>query len=188
MGIMRSRIEKKCLLCGIEFTVEPKREFTAKYCSVKCKDNARKGKPGPNLGKKFSEEWCTRLSESHKGNRLTEQAKNKVSEFQKSRVKSGEHHLYKDGRNSIPGRRDWQKNQWHRRVRKAPGSHTYKEWQALKEKYNFMCLCCKKQEPFIKLTIDHIIPLSMGGPNDIENLQPLCKSCNCRKATKLIRY
>lgn len=77
-----------------------------------------------------------------------------------------------------------------RRARKlfAKGSHTDAEWQALKAKYNFKCLCCGKQEPEIKLTRDHVRPLILGGSDSINNIQPLCARCNSKKSLRQIDY
>lgn len=74
------------------------------------------------------------------------------------------------------------------RVRSAPGKFTTAEWLQLKEHYSFRCLCCGRQEPEVRLTIDHVIPLILGGTNSIENIQPLCRSCNSRKGRKIIDY
>ena len=68
------------------------------------------------------------------------------------------------------------------------GSYTEQEWFALVEQYGHRCLCCKKPEPEIKLTVDHIVPIAKGGTNDIGNIQPLCAKCNFRKQTKTIDY
>lgn len=74
-----------------------------------------------------------------------------------------------------------------RRVKKINngGSHTVKEWEQLKKRYNYKCVACRKK---IFLTQDHIVPLSLGGSDDISNIQPLCKSCNSKKSNKIIKY
>ena len=75
-----------------------------------------------------------------------------------------------------------------RRVRKlhAKGSHTAREWEQLKTQYGDRCLRCGKTN--VPLTRDHVIPLVKGGPDSIDNIQPLCRSCNGQKYDKTIDY
>ena len=70
----------------------------------------------------------------------------------------------------------------------AEGRFSVQEWAELKAKYNFSCLCCGRSEPDIRLTVDHVVPLVKGGTNYIDNIQPLCFSCNSRKHSKTIDY
>lgn len=63
---------------------------------------------------------------------------------------------------------------------------TGQEFKNLCKKYANRCLCCGRSD--VPLTADHVIPLSLSGSNSIENIQPLCQSCNSRKAIKTIDY
>lgn len=66
------------------------------------------------------------------------------------------------------------------------GSHTLTEWEHIKKIGNYQCAKCGKKEPDIILTRDHIIPVSKGGSDNKENIQPLCRSCNASKYNKLL--
>jgi 5-methylcytosine-specific restriction endonuclease McrA len=65
------------------------------------------------------------------------------------------------------------------RVAGNGGRYTAQEWKDLCNHYGNRCLSCGRTD--VKLTVDHVIPLKLGGVNTIENLQPLCKNCNSSK-------
>lgn len=64
----------------------------------------------------------------------------------------------------------------------AAGKLTLEGWQSLCEQYSNCCALCGAAAP---LVIDHIIPLSRGGLNAIENIQPLCSPCNRAKSDSI---
>lgn len=72
----------------------------------------------------------------------------------------------------------------HKRAMKV----TIDQWERLCADYGFMCIACGKTEPKIKLSIDHIVPLSKGGWHRLNNLQPLCTRCNSNKSTGTYDY
>jgi 5-methylcytosine-specific restriction endonuclease McrA len=66
------------------------------------------------------------------------------------------------------------------------GPHfTGAEWLALLEFYGRACLACGAGED---LSVDHIVPLSLGGSNAITNVQPLCETCNNVKGARVRDY
>ena len=74
-----------------------------------------------------------------------------------------------------------------RRARKVGngGTYTVIQWESLCEQYGNCCLACGATG---LLTVDHIVPLALGGANDIGNLQPLCGPCNSYKYARIIDY
>lgn len=81
------------------------------------------------------------------------------------------------------------------RISQIDGSFTPEEWIALKNKFGNRCLCCGTEETKLdasrKIVPDHVIPVALGGTNDIGNIQPLCHGlggCNNKKSNKNIDY
>ena len=65
-----------------------------------------------------------------------------------------------------------------RRRRRA----TTEEMAEVFRRWGHKCDDCGSQ---YNLTVDHIIPLAKGGDWDIDNLRPLCHSCNSRKGARI---
>lgn len=70
-----------------------------------------------------------------------------------------------------------------------------KAWRAIKlrvlERDNFTCAYCgteviDSQTSKQGWSVDHIIPLALGGSNDESNLVVACRLCNSKKGTKTI--
>lgn len=72
------------------------------------------------------------------------------------------------------------RNQYRRK--QAEGYFTNDDWQNILKIHNNSCVFCGTKD---NITIDHIIPLSRGGTNWPENLEPLCFTCNTRKHNKM---
>jgi 5-methylcytosine-specific restriction endonuclease McrA len=55
----------------------------------------------------------------------------------------------------------------------------------LKRLYSQPCFLCGYKG---KVTMDHIIPIALGGRHSIGNLMPLCQPCNSSKGKKLLVF
>lgn len=73
------------------------------------------------------------------------------------------------------------------RARTYGDHHRYdtEAWKAQRAAWGNRCLCC---DTTADLTTDHIVPLSLGGTNTLDNLQLLCRACNTRKGQKTTDY
>ena len=114
------------------------------------------------------------------------------SEYRKYQMPYSEQHAYKGVRKPGESKQVYHRNyckkhpqniahlkaRRYAREKGATGKHTLREWQELKEESGGHCVFCWTIKP---LTKDHIIPLSEGGTDYIDNIQPLCRNCNSRK-------
>lgn len=48
--------------------------------------------------------------------------------------------------------------------------------------YGGRCCYCRRRAD----TIDHVVPLSRGGSNDVANMRPCCRGCNAAKGNLLV--
>ncbi len=63
----------------------------------------------------------------------------------------------------------------------AVGTFTWQEFFEKCTAQDWKCTYCGLEKP---LTVDHMIPLSKGGSNSIDNITPACLTCNCSKGDK----
>ncbi len=65
-----------------------------------------------------------------------------------------------------------------------PGPRTPIGKNLIREVFERDAYRCQHCGGWDKLSVDHIIPESKGGPTVLENLQALCRSCNSKKGAR----
>ena len=167
--------EKRCCLCKQEKNIlffyknKTKSDGFSNICK-ECNKTNYKNWCADNKERKIELESNWR---KHTNNRNQEKRNIYFREYYKNHPERKEtKRIYTNNRNS--------------KIKKIGGKISNNEWSALLQKYENRCLCCKRSD--VKLTIDHVVPISKGGTNTIDNVQPLCQSCNSRKNAKYIDF
>lgn len=161
---------KKCKVCKKQFE---ERHFNQELCSDGCRKVARrrtvkKYKQSPN-GREAMRRWHNnpkRVSVEKKY-----RSKPRTRKLQVKRITE----YYK--RNPEVKKRNDRAYSYRRRGYNAG----YIDWDKVRE-LDDVCVWCGATD---NLTLDHIVPLSKGGDNRIDNLQILCRSCNAKKGNRL---
>ena len=192
--------EKRCEICGKKFIPSIHNQ---KWCGSRTKkigcswkqrqwrDNHRYLDPKHKIyQRKYGKEW------------KKQQRKENTDYAKRQRKVRRNYYNTEHGRKK---QRDWRKRNIKKilcynrkrllKKKKVKGSHTNTQWENKKKEHNYRCTICKDTEKQIKekwkhttspkLTKDHIIPINKGGMDYIENIQPLCISCNAKKKDEI---
>lgn len=98
------------------------------------------------------------------------------------KVRASERRRYKDDPNKDLARQ-------HRRrlrIKSSGGTFTHQDILSLYERQKGCCAACRKSLAH-GYQRDHIVPLALGGSNDIRNIQLLCPRCNAKKGGEASR-
>jgi hypothetical protein len=137
--------------------------------------------------REYYRRWCEKNAERKRENYRRWCANNKEKRRERARQEQRRWRANNPDKHRI--------NKLRRRAHKlsASGSFSVKQFKALCVHFKNHCLKCGRPR---KMTPDHVIPLSwVDRPeyqgvalNDIDNIQPLCRSCNVDKNAQHVDY
>lgn len=87
----------------------------------------------------------------------------------------------KEYRQTPKGRARLARQKARRKIKEIGGSLTGAQWTRILEAFSYTCAYCGATED---LTVDHFIPLYLGGKTEFGNIVPACYSCNSSKQHK----
>jgi len=205
-------MEKKCEFCGEKFEMRSKR---SRFCSPGCsnknyyhtnpgyrqaqKDNSRNRLAANPEARTIASAAAKRWRESHRAEAIeaTKRWEAANSEHVKIRKrewfaahpeKRKEYHDKWKADNPERIRAFWKDNTNKRRAMKASaeGSYSYPEFLSICDDAGWLCVYCGCRLDVETATADHMVPLSRGGANCIENITLACRSCNSKKHDKTV--
>lgn len=132
----------------------------------------RESDKGKATQRRCSADWLSKNAERY----AETQAKWKRRNPEYSTLRARKYYATSSGRATVLA------SQHRRRARErnAPTDARYPEWVSMTLQMG-LCFKCESTED---LTVDHVVPLSLGGGNTADNLQPLCRRCNSSKSAK----
>jgi 5-methylcytosine-specific restriction endonuclease McrA len=77
----------------------------------------------------------------------------------------------------------WAAKERRRRAKARNNPTFYVSAKELKKLYASVCAYCGSEE---NITLDHVVPIQLGGAHSIGNLLPACGSCNFSKGQRLL--
>ena len=148
-----------------------------KTCGV-CRERSRKWKAEhPERSRELGQNWRDNNREKARKSARAWRADNLKKKRESNR----------NWNKSNPLNRNILTHNYEARKRDNGGTFTFKELNALFEKQEGYCFYCGEllYSSFDKdVHIEHKIPVSRGGSNDISNIALSCSKCNLQKGTK----
>ena len=180
-----------CAKCGIEIE---KNSGSHKYCLACAKEASkttghRWRKANPEIVREMGREYYRRMRETS-----PERGRLKGRQWRAANPEKAREITRKWRAANIEKARDsdrrWRESNPEKAAarmacrRATVGSFTADELKARFEECGNKCAHCGTTDK--RLTVDHITPLKKGGTNFIDNIQPLCKSCNSSKGARFV--
>jgi 5-methylcytosine-specific restriction endonuclease McrA len=168
----------RCHCCGRDYLSYDTKAREKTFCSRACQVALRSHALNPNWRGGPSVLACRRCHKQFAV--FGAAARNGRAAYCSRRCKVAAQTVYPSA--AVRHREAGRRREARERAGKSLGHHSRAEWLALLEAVGHRCVRCGRKD---RLTRDHVIPLSKGGDDRIENIQPLCHWCNARKGARV---
>lgn len=156
---IQGKRSKPCQWCGALFEFTTARRI---YCTSACKQRAFSAAHPGYMVEAQRRHLKDPVNRHRRAERMAAYRSRPDSQVNHREQQNARHHLIsKDGRTG-------------HKLRSG-------EWDLILQSYGYRCAYCGVKDP--KLTRDHVVPISKGGPHVLGNIVPSCRPCNLKKAS-----